>query len=266
MLPEDSEAARQFIQGHFTPRAVTASNGSRDGVFTGYYEPEIAASRARSGRYTIPIYGKPADLAQPYFTRAEIDAGAIANAAPVLAWTDDAVELFFLQVQGSGILRFADGTRQRIGYAANNGRPYKAIGKTLVERKALDASAVTAPAIKAWLRSHPDQVTEVLESDPRYIFFKPASGEGPTGSSGRQLVPGVSLAVDPASIPLGSLVFVDSSGTRPFSGLMIADDTGAAIKGSVRGDVFLGSGPEAEARAGVMKNPGRCWIFAPLER
>ena len=287
----DDAAARAVFEAWFIPWQVS-NNGRPDGLFTGYFEPEIKGSRQRQGRYQLPIYGKPSDLVTadlgkfrpdlageqlvgrldgarlvPYPSRAEIEAGAIDAAAPVVAWTDDAVDLAIMQIQGSGRVRLDDGSQIRLGVAGNNGRKFVGIGKLLKDAGKLDGDT-SMPAIRSWLKAHPAEGRALLAENPRYIFYGINPGEGPLGTEGVALTPERSLAVDPRFIPLGAPVWLDTVDPRgrPLRRLMVAQDTGAAIKGVVRGDVFWGSGESAFEQAGRMKSPGRLVVLLPRLR
>jgi len=300
----DDAAARQFFERWFVP-FLAGNNGKPDGLFTGYYEPELKGSRTRDARFAIPLYARPGDLVtvdlglfrddwrgtniagrvqqgalRPYPTRAEIAAGALKNlkrgdGGPLeLVWVDDAIDAFFLEIQGSGRIVLNDGSLLRVGYAASNGRPYFAIGRELIARGALTREEATAPGIRAWLAAHPAEAPEVMNKNTSYVFFRalppPTSpDDGPPGAHAVPLVPGRSLAVDRAFLALGLPVWLDAddplvAGAR-LQRLMIAQDTGGAIRGPVRGDVFWGHGREAAERAGVMRSAGRYWILLPRD-
>jgi membrane-bound lytic murein transglycosylase A len=209
----------------------------------------------------------------PYPDRREIDAGALAGRKLEIAWVDDPVEAFFLQIQGSGRIALAEGGEMRIGYAAQNGRPYASIGKELIDRGALPREAVSMPTIREWLKAHPAETRPVLEKNPSYVFFQELKGEGPMGAEGVPLTPGRSLAVDLKYMPLGVPVWIAGgmpglTGDQPdrkLHRLLVAQDTGGAIRGPVRGDVFYGFGPEAESVAGRMKHRGKLWVMLPKE-
>jgi membrane-bound lytic murein transglycosylase A len=258
-------------------------------LFTGYYEPEIRGSRTRQGAYQTPVHGMPSDLVRvdlgqfipkfkgervsgrvsgntlvPYANRKEINLG---TKAPVLFYTDDAVALFFLQIQGSGRVVFTDGKTGRIGYAGENGRPYTAIGRTLIAEGVLTRENVSLQTIRAWLLANPARAQGVMEGNESYIFFEERplgdAALGATGSLGVSLTPGASLAVDPRIHALGAPFYLDAGGPDPVQGLLVAQDIGGAIRGSVRGDIFFGFGPDAERRAGAMKAPGRLYVLLP---
>ncbi|HKY95143.1 MAG TPA: MltA domain-containing protein, partial [Kiloniellales bacterium] len=191
----------------------------------------------------------------------------LANEGLELLWLRDYVELFFLQVQGSGIVRFPDGSRQRVGFAAANGLPFTAVGKLLKDSGKLQPGEVTAQGVMAWLRQHPDEAWSFMKQNRRYIFFRMVDGAGPLGSQGVPLTPGRSLAVDPAFLPLGAPLWLDTTepgSDRPLRRLVVAQDSGAAIKGPVRGDLFWGAGEAALAEAGAMQQKGRYWLLLPV--
>ena len=286
----DPVAARKFLEASFTPFTTRGKDGP-DGLFTGYYEPEIKGSLAPDPRFPVALYRRPDDLVEvdlgefradwkgmrtaghvvsghlkPYPDRAAIDKGALKGKKFELAWTDDPVAAFFLEIQGSGRLVQPDGKVVRLGFAAQNGAAYVAIGKLLAEDGSLPRP-VTAQAIKAWLAAHPERAAEVMEKNPSYVFFRTLTTDGPVGAQGVVLTPGRSLAIDPAFLALGLPVWLDLDYPGEPQGrlrrLVVAQDTGGAIKGPVRGDVFWGPGPEAEARAGAMQQKGRYYLLLP---
>ena len=293
-----STAARIFFESRFTPFAIGAGD-DRDGLFTGYYEPELRASRSKSAKYTTPIYGLPDDLISadlglfrselrdehiegrldghrliPYPTRTEIDAAGLPNAR-VLLYADDPIGVFFLQIQGSGRARLTDGSYVRLAFAGVNGRAYTPIGRVLIAQGAMDRQSVSLQSIRAWLVAHPSDASRIMESDDSYVFFREAPlGDpslGSTGSEGVPLEPNASLAVDPRLHALGAPFFVaatypDPNATKtdePLDRLFVAQDTGGAIRGAVRADVFWGFGPWAEAIAGRMKSHGQLYVLLP---
>ena len=266
----DEALLRAALAREFRAFAATA-DGRAEGVFTGYYEPELRGSRARGGAFVVPIHARPDDLVGvdlgsfrdalkgeriggrveagrlvPYWTRGEIVAGALDERVPALVWVDDPVDLFFMHVQGSGTIALAEGGRLRLGYAGGNGRPYVAIGRVLVERGAMALPDVTMQSIRAWLAAHPAEAASLMNANPSYVFFREVAGEGPLGTEGVALTPGRSLAVDREFVPLGVPVWLDAvdplDATRSLRRLMVAQDTGGAIRGPVRGDVFWGAG------------------------
>jgi Membrane-bound lytic murein transglycosylase len=278
--------ARRFFESEFAPVQIL-DGGSEEGRFTGYFEPEIKASRSRHGAFTIPVYGRPDDLVTvdlgqfrpalkgekiagrveagkliPYPARAAITAKGIK--APVLFYTDDAVALFFLHIQGSGRVSFDDGSSGRAVYAAQNGQPYTAIGRTLIAR-GVPKEGMSLQVIRAWLKAHPDEADAVMNTDASYVFFAMAPagdpGIGAKGAEGVPLTPMASLAVDLRLHALGTPFYV--AGPDPLNRLVIAQDTGGAIRGPVRGDVYFGFGAGAEAGAGTMNALGRFYALLP---
>jgi membrane-bound lytic murein transglycosylase A len=279
----DDATARAYFERWFQPVRVSAG-AAADGLFTAYYEPELRGARKRQGRYTVPLYAKPADLVvradnsvgrraggrfEPYPARAEIDAGTVKPAPPVLLWLDDPVDAYVLHVQGSGRIRLAEGGVTNVGVAATNGRPYVSIGRLLVERGQLTVEGASMQSIRAWLRANPASGRALINENPRYVFFRETGAAGAVGSLGVPLTPGRSLAVDPAFVPMGAPVWLDTSWPgrpdRPLQRMMVAQDTGGAIKGAVRGDVFWGVGETALAEAGRMHQPGRYYVLVPRE-
>jgi membrane-bound lytic murein transglycosylase A len=279
--------ARSFFESNFAPYRVSAG-GARNGLFTGYYEPLIRASRIAHDAYKTPVYGLPADLVRvdlsqfssrfsgehisgrldghrlvPYPTRAEIDAHGVVD-AQILFWCDDPVALFFLQIQGSGRVSFDDGSNERVAYAGENGRPYTAIGGVLINDGVLTSQNVSLASIRAWLKRNPSRAQSMMEADQSFIFFeeKPVGDAalGSPGTLGVALTPNASMAVDPRLNALGAPYYVDAA---PVQALLIAQDTGGAIRGPVRGDVFFGSGEKAEAEAGGMKSGGDLYVLLP---
>ena len=287
----DDTAARSFIEHWFRPFRIAVGSDA-DGLFTGYYEPLLNGARRRGGRFTVPIYRRPSELVtvelgrfredlagkriagvvrdgrlDPFAPRARIDGGALAGRGLELVWVDDAADAFFLHIQGSGRVRLADGGEMRIGYAGANGHPYTAIGRVLIERGEIEPEHVSMQAIRRWLASHPDRAQALMSENASFIFFREIAGAGPIGTQGVALTPGRSLAVDPAFVPLGLPVWLDVTdpidADAPLRRLMVAQDTGGAIKGAVRGDVFWGHGAHAALRAGAMKSRGTYYLLVP---
>jgi len=295
-LPLQDDEARAFFEEHFTPYEMQGSNGP-EGLFTGYYEPTLHGSNLKHGNYTIPIYGRPDDLVNvnlgdfkpslqgihivgrvdadknlvPYYDRAQIEDGALKEQHKEIVWVDNAVDAFFLHIQGSGRIMMDDGTMLRVGYAAENGHAYVAIGGALVARGALDRDDVSMQSIREWLEKNPLDAVEVMDLNTSYIFFRKLTGDsgpfdGPLGAEGVPLTPRRSLAVDHKMVPYGVPIWLDAQ--DPDSGenlqqLMVAQDTGGAIVGAVRGDFFWGAGDEAAHKAGLMKSKGRAWVLLP---
>lgn len=235
-------------------------------LLTGYYQPVLAARRRTTGSFRYPLYGVPRDLAAPYYTRQQIDAGALAGKAEVIAWLNDPVDAFFLQVQGSGILELEDGSRAHVGYAASNGRPYRSIGKLLIEQGKLEVGQASMQGIKAYLRRHPAEQAPVLQANERYIFFRVVPA-GPIGSIGVILTDGRSIAADASVYPAGAMgvlaTSADRTGSVPRSRIVLIQDAGAAIAGPGRFDLFVGTGAEAGAVAGRIKTQARFAVLLP---
>jgi len=284
----DPAAAQKYFETWFRPYRV-ADNTEAEGLFTGYYEPELAGARARGGEFQTPLLKRPPDLVmaelgdfkpdlrgeriagrvvngrlKPYEKRAEIEAGALDNMNLALLWVSDPVAAFFLQIQGSGRVVLPDGSVARVGYDGQNGWPYVAIGRVMVDRGLLAKDDATMQGIRAWLAAHPAETPEILDANPSYVFFRELKGDGPVGSEGVALTPGRSLAVDRAFLPLGAPFWLDAdAGGERLRRLLVAQDTGGAIRGPVRGDVFWGHGPEAEGRAGTMRARGGYFLLLP---
>lgn len=289
-------AVRRFFESRFSPWRVVNPDGSREGLITGYYEPLIKGSRVRSKAYPWPVLGVPDDLLTielgdvipdlkgqrvrgrlvgnkvlPYYSRADIARMPERFAGKALLYAEDPVELFFLQVQGSGRVQLPDGSLLRLAYGDANGHPYQSIGKWLVDKGEMKLEQASMDGIKAWARANPARLQEMLNANPSYIFFREVSStaSGPVGALGQPLTEGRSMAVDPRSIPLGAPVFLST--TQPNSAqalrrLMLAQDTGSAIKGGVRGDFFWGFGAEAGVRAGRMRQKGEMWVLWPRDQ
>lgn len=251
-----------FNVNDFTLYRAIDHAGADTGLFTGYYEPELQGAFSPSDVYRYPLHGLPADPSA--FSRAEINAGALKNQKLELLYCADAVDLFFMHIQGSGVVRLPNGKQQRVTFAGKNGRPYTAIGKLLRERGALSAP-ITMQTIRGYLAAHPDAAQGIMEENASYIFFRllDAGVSGPIGAAGHVLQPLRHLAVDRGIWPYGLDVIVETTHPltgAPFVHLMKTADTGSAIVGAVRGDVFFGAGSEAAALAGSMQQPGRMWV------
>ena len=269
-LAFDATDARQFFELFFRPLLITDGT---DALFTGYFEPELNGSPVRTSRYRHPVYRMPpeANENRPWLTRREIlTSGLMEGRGLEIAWVDDPVELFFLQVQGSGRIRYPDGRMIRVGYGGANGHNYSSIGQELVRRGTYQAHQVSAEVIKNWVRRNPAAGEDLLFHNASYVFFREVSqvpaDKGPLGAMNRSITPMRSIAVDPAFTPLGAPVWVEKDGDVPLRRLMIAQDTGSAIKGAQRADVFFGTGDEAGEKAGRVKDPGRMVVLMPIQR
>jgi membrane-bound lytic murein transglycosylase A len=265
--PEDDAAARRFFETSFIPLSV-ADYGASEGLFTGYYEIELNGSRQRRGRYQTPIYRRPPELgAATRYSRAEIEDGALSGRGLELLWVDDPIDAFFLEIQGSGRVRLSNGDTVRVGYDGQNGHPYVPIGRLLVERGVIPRSEATMITIRDWMSRHPEAGAALRRENPSYVFFRELSGDGPIGAEGVVLTAERSLAVDRAYIALGVPIWVEAderfASAAPVRRLVVAQDTGGAIKGPVRGDLFWGTGSAAAWRAGVMNAHGRYYLLLP---
>ena len=297
--PTDAAAQRRYFETQFTPYRVANPDGSTTGLVTGYYEPLLNGSRKRTQRFRYPLYAPPADLIAvdlgdltpdlrdrrirgrvtatangsklvPYYSRAEIMSGLAPVRGREIAWVEDPVELFFLQVQGSGRLRLPDGSTMRVGYADHNGHPYRSIGRWLIDAGELQPDQASMQHIKAWVKRNPTRADELFNQNPAFVFFREVTvanaDDGPSGSLGVPLIAGRSIAVDPRAIPLGAPVFLSTTwplSTRSLSRLVLAQDTGSAIRGAVRADYFWGFGFDAGEQAGRMRQQGSMWLLWP---
>jgi len=301
-----SASVRDFFESNFLPYRVADADGDVQGLATGYYEPLLRGSRTKEGPYRYPLYAVPDDLLTvdlssinpelknlrlrgrlegrrvvPYYPRAEIEQGLPALAGKALLWVDDPIDLFFLQVQGSGRVQLPSGELVRVGYANQNGQPYKSIGRYLVERGELKLEDASMQGIKAWAAAHPEKLGALLDQNPSYVFFRelpptagadesgadgPAATDGPVGALGVALTPERSIAVDPRYIPLGAPVFLATTwpgSSQALERLVLAQDRGGAIRGAVRADYFWGFGDAAGAQAGRMRQSARMWVLLP---
>jgi membrane-bound lytic murein transglycosylase A len=285
---------REFFESNFEVRPVYAEDGVTEGLITGYYEPLLKGSWERSEAFRYPLYGVPKDLlivdlggiypqlknmrlrgkldgnkVVPYYDRAQLDRDQDLLQGTEILWVDSLVDVFFLHVQGSGRIQLNDGSTVAVGYAGQNGHPYQSIGKVLIEMGELEKEEVTLFSIRDWLWSNPTRLNEVLSKNPSYIFFELRDGQadGPVGSLNVALTPRRSIAVDRSVIPLGAPVWLQTTlpdeQQSPLNKLMLAQDTGGAIRGHVRADVFWGRGDEAEKMAGLMKQQGKLFVLLP---
>ncbi len=261
--------ARAFFELFFMPVLVEDDSPA---LFTGYYEPEMRGSEVPDGRLVAPVYRVPDDLPEegPWLTRKEIDEGpALKGRGLEIAYVDP-VDLFFLQIQGSGRVRLPQGKVIRLGYGAANRQPYSSIGQELVARGVYEPHQVSAAVIRNWIRRNPDEGRALLWTNRSYVFFRevnevPAE-RGPLGAMNRSITPLRTVAVDPAYVPLGSPVWIEKTGETPMNRLMVAQDTGSAIKGAQRADIFFGTGRRAGSQAGRIKDGGRMVVLVPIQR
>jgi membrane-bound lytic murein transglycosylase A len=290
---QDNRALQIWFETRFKPWALTQPDGSRNGLVTGYYEPLIKGSRTSSNHYAHPVFAPPDDLITvdlaelfpelkhlrlrgriegrkliPYYSRAEWTPQEATRTQGALAWVNDPLDLFFMQIQGSGQIQLPDGSRIRLNYADQNGHPYRSIGKWLIDQGYLKADQASMQGIKAWAKANPARMTEMLNANPSMVFFRElsAQGSGPQGAMGISLTPERSIAIDPRHITLGAPVWLATTrpnSDQPLNRLMVAQDTGGAIRGVVRADFYWGSGNDAGSLAGRMKQQGRMWVFMP---
>jgi membrane-bound lytic murein transglycosylase A len=292
----DEKAIRTFFEAFMEPKQVIAPDGASDGLVTGYYEPLLRGARKKGGPYQTPLFKVPDDMVTidlasvypelkgmrlrgkvvgkkvvPYATRADIEKADFTGKE--LLWVDDPVESFFLQVQGSGRVQLTDTQETvRVAYADQNGHPYKSIGKYLVEKGELTLEQASAQGIKAWIAGHPTRMQELFNVNPSYVFFKeerlPDAKVGPKGALGVPLTPQRSVAIDASQLPLGAPVFLSTTQANsdiPLQRLVMAQDTGGAIRGAIRVDYFFGFGTEASENAGRMKQRGSIWVLLPKQ-
>ncbi|MBF0486543.1 MAG: MltA domain-containing protein [Nitrospirae bacterium] len=274
----DSHMLNKTIREEFTIYEAAGSDGLGKVYYTGYYVPVLYGSRTKGGRYIYPLYALPKDLVKtdggrvvPYYTHEEIYRGALAGRGLELLWVDNRVDLFFLQVQGSGTIRFEDGGEINVTYAGSNGRPYRPAGKILVDENKIPLPQMSLVAIKKYLAEHPEDVDRVLFSNPSYVFFR-ESKESAIGSTGVPLVDGRAIATDKKIFPQGALVYVSTkksefrddesvTGQSPLTRFALNQDTGGAIIGPGRADFFWGRGRTAELQAGYMKYNGTLYFI-----
>lgn len=294
-LNPEKESVKEFFQEWFAPVELYANQPTK-GLFTGYYMPLIQGSYTKSAEYNVPIYEVPKDLISldlglfiphlknrkivgrlvdnkvvPYYTREQINNGAIKNKARVLLWMKSPIDRLFLEIQGSGVVQLDDGSRIFIGYDGQNGAPYTAIAGVLIKKGVMTKDNASMQAIKRYLQEHPEQMNPIINQNKSFVFFRKLNLDGALGSQGVALTPGYSLAVDRQWIPMGAPLWLNTTRpdsanpdlNKPMQRLMIAQDTGGAIKGKIRGDVFWGGGDKATQIAGHMKNSGHYWLLLP---
>ena len=308
LINPNNAAIIAYLTDQFDVYSATNQDGTDTGLITGYYEPLLMGSRKQSSQYPHPLYREPSDLITveladihpdlkfkrvrgrlvnnklidqkatnqkannqkliPYLTRAEIETNPSPLAGDELVWIDDIVDVFFLQIQGSGLVNLENGEQVHVGYANQNGHAYNSIGKLLIQRGELNSDQASMQGIKNWARNNLSQLRELLNANPSYVFFRelPAGLSGPLGAQGVPITAERTMAVDPKYLPLGAPLFLSTThpnSTVPLKRLMVAQDTGGAIKGGVRADYFWGAGDDAGAKAGAMKQQGKIWVFLP---
>jgi len=261
---------REFFELLFRPVLI---DDGQEALFTGYFEPELDGSLTPTARFRFPVYKMPDEAREnrPWLTRRDIlETRVLDGRGLVIAYVDDPVELFFLQIQGSGRIRLPEGRALRVGYRGSNGHDYRSIGQELVRRGVYEPHQVSAQVIKNWVRRNPVEGQELLYHNPSYVFFREVSkvptDKGPLGAMNRSITTMRTVAVDPAFVPLGAPVWIEKDGKAPLRRLMIAQDTGSAIKGAQRADVFFGTGDQAGLDAGTLRDPGRLMVLMPIQR
>lgn len=292
--PSD-ENIKNYFKNYFNPYSATNMDGSDTGMITGYYQPILKGSKVKTSHYKVPLYTTPKDLITvdlsevypelkskrlrgklagnkliPYLSRAEIDGQGSPLAGNEIVWVEDPVEAFFLEIQGSGIIQFDNGEAMQIGFADQNGYPFKAIGSTLVQKKEITMAEASMEGIKNWARKNITKLREFLNMNASYVFFRklPNDLPGPIGALGVSIEAERSVAIDPRFIPLGAPIFLSTTqpnASEPLERLMVAQDTGGAIRGGVRADFYWGSGNEAGRKAGSMKQQGKIWTLLPRD-
>ena len=303
IIKPNNAAIIAYLTTQFDVYSATNPDGTNSGLITGYYEPLLKGSRKQSSQYPYPLYRQPSDLITveladiypdlkfkrvrgklvsskqdgqkqssqkliPYMTRAEIEANPSPLAGSELVWIDDIIDVFFLQIQGSGLVNLDTGQQVHVGYANQNGHAYNSIGRLLIERGELTSDQASMQGIKNWARNNLGQLRDLLNSNPSYVFFRelPAGLPGPLGALGVPITAERSVAVDPKYVPLGAPLFLSTTqpnSATPLKRLMVAQDTGGAIKGGVRADYFWGAGENAGKQAGAMKQQGKIWVLLP---
>ncbi|CAN4275920.1 MltA Membrane-bound lytic murein transglycosylase [Methylophilaceae bacterium] len=291
----DSESVRAYFKQNFSVYKTTNLDGADSGLITGYYQPILKGSRTKSAKYPFPIYTSPPDLITveldglfpelkykrvrgrvvgnklvPYFNRAEIETDNSPIKGHELVYIDNIVDVFFLQIQGSGVVQFENGEQVMVGYADQNGHSYNSVGRLLIERGELTSANASMTGIKNWVKNNPLKFRELLNNNPSFVFFRelPSGLPGPIGALGVPILAERAVAVDPKFVPLGAPVFLSTTqpnNNKPLKRLMMAQDIGGAIKGGVRADFFWGAGTEAGAKAGAMKQSGKIWVLLPKE-
>lgn len=291
----DEAAVRQFYQHWFVPHRLHDHDFRKNGLITGYYEPLLQGSYSKDNRYRFPLYSRPDDLLTikldqlypelkgkrlrgrvvgnkvvPYHSRSDLDKDQLVLKGNELLWVDNLTDVFFLHIQGSGRIQLPDGSIVKVGYADQNGHPYRSIGAELIRLEELTREQVNMFSIREWIRSNNDKAEKLLHSNPSYVFFvlREDSGTGPIGAMKQPLTAERSVAVDASIIPLGSPVWLSTTlpdSDKNYQRLMFAQDTGGAINGALRADVFWGTGKRAEYLAGMMKQPGKLFVLLPKQ-
>lgn len=267
-LAKGGAPARDVFERGFLP--VLIENGG-DPLFTGYFEPELAGSTVKTQTFRYPLHRLPPEAQNgQWLSRAEIEtSGVLTGRGLEIAWLADPVDKFFLQIQGSGRIRLPDGRGIRVGFGGKNGHPYRSVGNEMIRRGYLSPDKASAAMIRRWVEKNPEAGAELLRHNPSYVFFREVTRvpahRGPLGAMNRSITAGRSIAVDPDYVPLGAPVWLEKDGKEPLRRLMIAQDTGSAVKGAQRADIFFGTGPEAGETAGRVRDKGRMVVLLPVE-
>ncbi len=267
----NNQQTRNFFENWFKPFLVEKNYANSEGLFTGYYEASLKGSKVKTEKFKYPIYAKPKDLgSEPYLTRAEIEDGALENKNLTLLYVEDKVELFFMHIQGSGKIELPNGSEIRLSYAARNNHKFNAIANYMSEKGYLSKGNVNGASAKEWLKNNPDLADEVMNQNPAYVFFRVSDDEYVVGAQGVPLTPERSLAVDSEIMPYGFPIWVETSLKSSskikenYNHLFVTQDTGSAIKGAIRGDIFFGNGSEQEDKAYNMASRGKYYILLPI--
>lgn len=269
-LAASADDPRVFFETMFRPIMMT---DGEEPLFTAYYEPELTGSRIRGDQFNVPLYRLPDDVPDdgPWLSREQLlETGVLENRGLELVWLQSEVDKFFLQIQGSGRVRLDEGGMMRVGYGGKNGHPYRSIGRELIRRGEFEEHQVSAQVIRNWVEGNPERGADLLNHNPSYVFFREVSQvdpeKGPLGAMNRSITAGRSIAVDPDFVPLGAPVWVEKAGASPIRRLMVAQDTGAAINGAQRADIFYGTGDDAGREAGSIRDGGRMVVLLPIEQ
>jgi membrane-bound lytic murein transglycosylase A len=267
-----SKQTRNFFENWFRVFKVVEKNGDDQGVFTGYYEPVLNGSKIKTDKYQYPVYSRPKNLTsgEEYLTRKDIEEGALKNKKLEILYVDDKVDLFFAHIQGSMRVKLNDNREIRLSYAGRNNHPFTAISNPMVEKKLIPRGKANSATVKDWLKENPNQADEIMNINNAYTFFKVFDGEYVIGAQNVPLTPERSLAIDDEILPYGSLLWIQTKlknkdgDTQPYNRLMVAQDTGSAIRGAVRGDIFFGNSKEGEEKAFYMASKGSYYILLPI--
>ncbi len=267
-----SKQTRNFFENWFRAFEISDRQGEKEGLFTGYFEPMLNGSKNKTEKYQYPVYSRPQNLTanEEYLTRSDIEAGALKNKKLEILYVDNKVDLFFAHIQGSMRVKLNDSREIRLSYAGRNNHRFTAIANPMIEKKLIPRSLANSGSVRDWLKENPDKADEIMNINDAYTFYKVFDGEYVIGAQNVPLTAERSLAIDNEMLPYGSLLWIETKlknktgKTQPYNRLMVSQDTGSAIKGVVRGDIFFGNGKEAEEKAFYMANRGRYYILLPI--